>query len=110
MFKKQEDPPNPFKKFLEAFLGQEVELFTGIMQKLEMTDMNGQTTIEEIPCAVRGIVLDIDDKFIYLGETKETISKVVGYGTGIIVEVVKQTTEFDDILDNMSIAIGDKGN
>lgn len=90
--------------FIRNFAGQEVELFIGIMQKTEVVDSQGNVTIEEIPMAVRGFVIDIDDEgFIYLGDNLDGIVRAVKFGPGMIIEIVKEASEFDDILEEMHV-------
>ena len=97
--------------FIANFAGQEVEIFTGIMQKTESQDTHGNVVIHEVPLAVRGFVIDIDDNgFIYLGDTLDGIVRTVKIGPGMIIEIVKETSEFDDILEDMPIPIQGGGN
>lgn len=98
MFEKADPPTN---KFIENFAGVEVEVFTGVMQKSETIDPNGNQTIEEVPLAVRGFIIDVDDKWVYLGDTVHGITKCIANGPGLIVEIVKERSEFDDILDEL---------
>lgn len=81
--------------FIANFAGQFVEVFTGVMQKME--DEHG---IQEIPLAIQGFVIDIDDNFIYLGNTTAGINKCIKLSAGLVIEIVEQSTEFDDALDN----------
>jgi hypothetical protein len=97
--------------FIRNFAGQEIELFTGFMQKTESQDANGNVIIHEVPLAVRGFVIDIDDEgFIYLGDTLDGIVRAVKFGPGMIIEIVKETSEFDDILEDLPIPTNDRGN
>lgn len=87
-------------KFLEQFAGVEVEIFTGLIQKFEVTTPDG-TSQEDAPIVVRGYILDIDDKWIYLGTSTAGIDKAIAFGPGLIIEAIKPHNEFDDMLDNM---------
>lgn len=101
MFDKADRPTD---KFIESFAGVEVEIFTGVVQKIERNDMdNGNQVIEEVPMVVRGFILDHDTEFIYLGDNVHGIVKCIAKGPGIIVEIVrdKSGSEFDDILDEL---------
>lgn len=92
------------KIFIQNFAGQEVEIFTGIMQKSEQVDGAGNMMIQEVPMAVRGFIIDIDDNgFIYLGDNMDGIVRTVKIGPGMIIEIVKETSEFDDILEEMHV-------
>lgn len=106
-----ENKPNPNEIFIRNFAGQEVEIFTGIMQKTESQDSHGNVVIQEVPLAVRGFIIDIDNNgFIYLGDSMDGIIRTVKMGPGMIVEIVKETSEFDDILEDMPIPTNDRGN
>lgn len=97
--------------FIRNFAGQEIEVFTGIMQKSESVDGHGNIIVQEVPLAVRGFVIDIDDNgFLYLGDTLDGIVRCVKIGPGMIVEIVRETSEFDDILEEMPIPSNDRGN
>lgn len=99
-YEKGERPKNIF---VENFAGQLVEIFTGVLQKVE--DEHG---IQEVPLAIQGFIIDIDENFIYLGNTTAGISKCVKIGDGLVIEIIppqptkQEATEFDDILDNFS--------
>jgi hypothetical protein len=87
--------------FVENFAGQLVEIFTGIMQRITESDANSNMMTQEIPLVVRGYIINVDDEFVYLGDDTSGISKACRIGPGMIIEIVKETSEFDDILDNM---------
>lgn len=102
MFERDEKPVD---KFIESFAGVEVEVFTGIVQKIEtINHESGDQTVQEIPMVIRGFILDHDENFIYLGDNVHGIVKCVAKGPGLIVEIVRERlggSEFDDILDEL---------
>lgn len=104
MWSKKEVDKDKNSIFIANFAGQLVEIFTGIMQRIVETDANQNTISQEIPLVVRGFIIDIDDEFVYLGETLDGVSKATKIGPGMIIEIVQAVqpkSEFDDILDNM---------
>lgn len=89
--------------FLESFAGVEVEVFTGVVQKMETNTEDGDQMVQEIPLVIRGFILNHDKEFIYMGDNVHGIVKCIAKGPGIIVEIVrdKAGSEFDEMLDEL---------
>ena len=95
---------NPFNTlFVQNFIGQEVELLINLYHKSEQSNAEEMMSSQS-PLAMRGYILDIDEEYIYLGESPNGITKfvrkelVVG---GDIIKEDKVETVFDDILNDL---------
>lgn len=97
-------PKNPFNEtFAINFIGQEMEFMLNIYHRSEGHNEEG-VLIQQNPMAVRGYVLDIDEEFVYLGDTPNGINRFVRkdlIAGGDIVNPDKEN-DFDDILNNFS--------
>jgi hypothetical protein len=75
-----------------------------------MSDANGNTSIEEVPLAIRGFIIDVDENWLYLGDNLDGITKTIRIIPGMIIEIIKEHSEFDDILEEMIIPEKGGGN
>lgn len=86
--------------FLENFLGEEVELILTVYFKNEEHSEEG-SIIQKNPLAVKGFVIDIDDEYIYLGDTPDGITRFVRKDLVAGGDIVKTTSDgFDELLTN----------
>lgn len=94
---------NPFNEiFAQNFVGQEVEFIMSVYFKQEDHSEEG-SLIQQNPLAVRGFVLDIDDDYIYLGDTPNGITRFVRKNLIAGGDIVKESTNdgFDEILNSL---------
>lgn len=88
--------------FLENFVGEEVEFILTVYFKNEEHSEEG-SIIQKNPLAVRGFVIDIDDEYIYLGDTSDGITRFVRKDLVAGGDIVKVNDGFDDMLNSMPV-------
>jgi hypothetical protein len=84
--------------FFASFVGEYVEIVCKVV---------GATKEITLPVVVNGFLLDIDDDFYYLSDNGTEVSKAVRKDGLIIIEVAKQKTPEEEILDNLTRPITD---
>lgn len=95
---------NPVNLFLRNFLGSEVEIMLNLYHKVEQSNGN-EILSEQNPLAMRGFVLNVDDEYVYLGETPNAITRFCKISSIVGGNLVKEVEEgeFDEILNNFRI-------
>ena len=88
-----------FSTFFLAFHGQLVTITVGINSEVNFSDDNG-ATVQSIPMSYEGILLDENNEYYFLGNTKE-ITQAVRKTRVVHIMVVEQKTLFDEILETM---------
>jgi hypothetical protein len=88
---------NPKEELLNTFLlcfgGQFVQVTT----TLNVTMINNHNT-ESIPVCFTGILLDIDEDYLYLGESINEITSAIKKTEVVHIILKDETTELDDLL------------
>ncbi len=89
--------------FMQNFLGSEVEIMINLYHKVEQHS-GDEMMSQQNPLAMRGFILDIDDEYIYLGETPHAITRFVRKSMIVGGDMVKEGEQgqFDEILNNFS--------
>jgi len=86
--------------FLRNFVGSKVEIMLNLHHEIQQAN-ESETLIQKNPLAIRGFILDVDDAFVYLGETPNAITRfckkafIVG---GEILKEDKSDNHFDELL------------
>jgi hypothetical protein len=90
--------------FFDNFIGEEMEFMINLYVKTEQANEDGMI-IQQNPLAVRGFVLDVDDEFIYLGDTADEITRFLRKDLVAGGDIVKDKMEeqFDDLLNNFPV-------
>lgn len=92
-----------------SFEGEYVYIVTKIKTKRQYTNPETGEIVDEVaPLGILGFILDMDDKFFYLGEDPHQISKAIKITEVSFIEISKPKTAYDDILDSMGNAPDDK--
>jgi len=86
--------------FAANFMGQQVEFILSVYFKSEDHSEEG-SLIQQNPLAVRGFVLDIDDTYIYLGDTPDGITRFLRKDLIAGGDIVKDSDGFDEILSQL---------
>lgn len=98
MSKKEKNPFNEI--FALNFIGLEMEIMLNLYSKSEQGDEHG-TLMEQNPLALRGYILDIDQDWVYMGDTPDSITKFIRKDMIAGGNIVKSDDGFDDILENL---------
>lgn len=91
-----------FDLFHITFIGEFVEILTPIYRKHIQGDESGVSD-ETIPIVLQGYILDIDDTYLYVGDTPEAITQAVFKNDARIIRIVKEQNPYDDMLDQMEM-------
>lgn len=87
--------------FAKNFVGLEVELMINLYHKVEEHSEDGMLA-EQSPLMVRGYILDLDEYYIYLGDTPDAITKFVKKELVCGGDLVQDSGDgLDDMLNNM---------
>lgn len=85
-----------------SFEGEYVHIITKIKTRRQYTNTESGEVIDEVaPLTIQGFVLDMDDKFFYLGEDPMLISKAIKITSVSYIEISKPKSAYDDILDSI---------
>lgn len=93
-------------RFLEHFLGADIEIMINLYHESQQSNAE-EILMQKNPLAMKGFVLDMDDEFVYLGETPHAITRFCRKDLIAGGEIVKnkedeEQGEFDEILNNFS--------
>lgn len=86
--------------FLQNFVGTEIEIMLNLYHEIQQTNET-EILIQKNPLAMRGFVIDMDDEFVYLGETPNAITRFCRKALIAGGEIAKENEEenhFDELL------------
>ena len=89
------DDSSPNSTFFLSFVGEYVEVVC--------KEITSTTEIGIIPLVVTGYLLDIDDKFLYLSDDAQNVSRAIKKSDYSVIEIVKQTTPEEEALNRMFV-------
>lgn len=87
-----------FTLFFNTFVGEFVQITTGMMTK-EQIDTEQGSAIAEGPVILGGYLLDEDDKYYYLGPTPDGITDAIKKVTVKHIQIIPPKSKYDEIMD-----------
>ena len=95
--------------FLTTFVSDYVEILTDVSlrQTIPTTDGGAQEVVT--PLTVQGFVMDCDETFVYLSPDGETIDQALPLSSIKHIQVMTETAEMDQLLDDADIPDRDEG-
>lgn len=98
MIKKSKNPFN--ETFAQNFIGQYMDLMINLYHSQESHNEEG-ILLQKDPMAVRGYILDIDEEFIYMGDTPDGINRFVRKDLIAGGDIVIEKDELEDKFDKL---------
>lgn len=89
-------PGNKNSTFFDTFVGEFVHLVTKLPMQIDSSNEDSRTIQSDL-FRLEGYLLDIDEKYYYLGETNQEVGIAVSISEVLSISIAK--TELDGILD-----------
>lgn len=86
--------------FFTTFIGEYVQLTTKIMQSIS-SQTEEQVVTQEIPVIVEGFLLDMDEKYFYMGSSPDSVEHAVKEEEVIHIAIVQPKNELEEILEGI---------
>lgn len=97
-----ENEKDPYPLFWTTFVGEKVSIT--INQTSSLTNVSEMGTITEtFPVFYEGILLDMDEEFLYLGKNPNEINQAVKRIHITHIMVNEELDQFDEILNEMEV-------
>lgn len=80
--------------FFMSFVGEHVQIITNISfagQQLDSEDSGPSSG--PLPLIVEGIILDVDDRYIYLGTDEDEVSRAIRVSSVVMVQIKEDEEE-----------------
>lgn len=84
----------------QIFINEHISVVTDLSLSVapgEVEDMDGVA----IPLTFQGYLLDLDDEFLYLGETNTEVDKAIKRESVVFIQISKQEDELSRVYDEM---------
>ena len=84
----------------DSFIGEFIRLTTKLSSKIQnQTETEIET--QESPIMLDGYLVDMDDKYFYLGMSPDTITCAIEINTVAFLQILQELNPLENILDNL---------
>lgn len=83
--------------FLLTFIGEYVQVISNFI--LNTTSHEG---VEESPLILEGYLLDMDDEFLYIGDSANDISRAIKKETVVFIQVINNEDNIFNLMDQIN--------
>lgn len=83
--------------FLLTFIGEYVQVISNFI-----LNTAGSEGVEESPLILEGYLLDMDDEFLYIGDSANDISRAIKKETVVFIQVVNNEDNIFNLMEQIS--------